>query len=254
MNDCQQHGSRNSLEESIDTASTTRSSGSSNHKSVRFILPLELSHWSTTAVATTTTTGSICDDLLSDPDRCKDLTIVVGDSEQTTPLEHHQKQQEQQTRNKSQKSSTGGIHNSAGLWIIVWVINNLAITLTNKVAYNEPVDFKYPYFLSAHHMAFIALGTQFIFGCLDRQKNKKQSTTATPAAVPNGGDDETDPNTSSDIESDTSGSNDEDSERSKGSKELKMERQQMRLKRRQQQSSQSSWITTLFGDLEKKEL
>eukprot|EP00522_Entomoneis_paludosa_P008971 CAMPEP_0172454208 /NCGR_PEP_ID=MMETSP1065-20121228/11270_1 /TAXON_ID=265537 /ORGANISM="Amphiprora paludosa, Strain CCMP125" /LENGTH=396 /DNA_ID=CAMNT_0013206501 /DNA_START=248 /DNA_END=1438 /DNA_ORIENTATION=+ len=55
------------------------------------------------------------------------------------------------------------------IWLVVWMINNIGVTLLNKAAF-ATVDFRYPYFLSAVHMALNALGSQFVFWSLERRR------------------------------------------------------------------------------------
>ena len=55
------------------------------------------------------------------------------------------------------------------LWLIIWTCNNIGITLLNKAAFAK-VDFRYPYFLSAVHMAVNAFGSQFVFWTLERRR------------------------------------------------------------------------------------
>jgi Triose-phosphate Transporter family len=57
----------------------------------------------------------------------------------------------------------------ATMWLIIWTLNNIGVTLLNKAAF-ATVDFRYPYFLSAIHMACNAAGAQFIFWSLDRER------------------------------------------------------------------------------------
>jgi len=59
-------------------------------------------------------------------------------------------------------SPNNGIKDSATIWLAVWMINNIGVTLLNKASF-QMVDFKYPYFLSFVHMAFNSLGSQLVF-------------------------------------------------------------------------------------------
>jgi len=54
-------------------------------------------------------------------------------------------------------------------WLILWTANNVGITLLNKAAF-QTVDFKYPYFLSFVHMVCNAMGSQFVFASLAKDK------------------------------------------------------------------------------------
>uniref|UniRef100_A0A7S2YCI9 Sugar phosphate transporter domain-containing protein n=1 Tax=Entomoneis paludosa TaxID=265537 RepID=A0A7S2YCI9_9STRA len=82
--------------------------------------------------------------------------------------------------NNGANSSNGGnravqdaavkTRNSASIWLIIWTCNNIGITLMNKAAFAK-VDFRYPYFLSAVHMAWNALGSYMIFWSMERPRN-----------------------------------------------------------------------------------
>jgi len=216
--------------------------------------------------------------------RRKVVTVRVGNAMDPSDIEPAEKQ-----RAAASSESAIGFHNSAGLWILIWVVNNLSITLVDKIAFNEPVDFKYPYFLSAHHMAFIALGTNFIFWCLARHEKRYCRLQESSW--------ESEQESQLDLESATTVSSECNSSRlsssqqettateahpgSKGSKELKIEKQtsqglltplvyaaspaltrvSIMVPSRQEATAQErrksvppNWISTIFGDLQKKDL
>lgn len=72
-------------------------------------------------------------------------------------------------RDRSIKASAS-ICQSPSMWLFIWTLNNIGITLLNKAAF-ATVDFQYPYFLSALHMAINALGVQLIFWTAQRPPN-----------------------------------------------------------------------------------
>lgn len=60
------------------------------------------------------------------------------------------------------------------MWLVIWTLNNVGVTLLNKAAFSK-VDFHYPYFLSAVHMACNALGSQYVFWSMNRAHQKAES-------------------------------------------------------------------------------
>lgn len=58
------------------------------------------------------------------------------------------------------------------LWLLIWTANNVGVTLLNKAAFST-VDFHYPFFLSAIHMAICMLGARFTFYLLDHAKLRR---------------------------------------------------------------------------------
>lgn len=72
------------------------------------------------------------------------------------------------------------VKDSATLWLVVWMVNNIGVTLLNKASF-KMVDFKYPYFLSFVHMACNALGSQVVFRSISADNRRlAKDVTASP--------------------------------------------------------------------------
>eukprot|EP01038_Epipyxis_sp_PR26KG_P011702 gene11702-15666_t len=67
-------------------------------------------------------------------------------------------------------------------WIMVWMANNVLVTVLNKAVFAK-VDFKYPYALSAIHMACNILGTQIYFFFWSSVKPKTISDTNSKKSI-----------------------------------------------------------------------
>eukprot|EP00543_Licmophora_paradoxa_P008738 CAMPEP_0202454482 /NCGR_PEP_ID=MMETSP1360-20130828/12199_1 /ASSEMBLY_ACC=CAM_ASM_000848 /TAXON_ID=515479 /ORGANISM="Licmophora paradoxa, Strain CCMP2313" /LENGTH=360 /DNA_ID=CAMNT_0049073805 /DNA_START=84 /DNA_END=1166 /DNA_ORIENTATION=+ len=69
---------------------------------------------------------------------------------------------------------------SAGIWLLVWTINNVGVTLLNKSAF-QLVDFHYPYALSCLHMIINSLGSQAVFWSISKDNRRlAKDVTASP--------------------------------------------------------------------------
>ena len=70
---------------------------------------------------------------------------------------------ESQTPTNAVASITPSIVNSASASastiLIVWMLNNIGVTLLNKAAFSN-VDFKYPYMLTVVHMVINTVGAK----------------------------------------------------------------------------------------------
>eukprot|EP00934_Nitzschia_sp_Nitz4_P007952 Nitzschia sp. Nitz4//scaffold322_size40381//3677//4883//NITZ4_007552-RA/size40381-augustus-gene-0.51-mRNA-1//1//CDS//3329547803//7942//frame0 len=67
-----------------------------------------------------------------------------------------------------------GFRDAATTWLILWMANNVGITLLNKASY-EIISFPYPYFLSFVHMLCNSIGSQLVFRSYARAKETGRS-------------------------------------------------------------------------------
>jgi len=67
----------------------------------------------------------------------------------------------------SSAAGSNSASKTAFLWLVLWMINNIGVTLLNKAAFAK-VDFHYPYFLSAVHMCCNMLGSQWVFWSMSK--------------------------------------------------------------------------------------
>eukprot|EP00567_Pseudictyota_dubia_P004023 CAMPEP_0197453582 /NCGR_PEP_ID=MMETSP1175-20131217/35342_1 /TAXON_ID=1003142 /ORGANISM="Triceratium dubium, Strain CCMP147" /LENGTH=96 /DNA_ID=CAMNT_0042986919 /DNA_START=57 /DNA_END=343 /DNA_ORIENTATION=+ len=66
-----------------------------------------------------------------------------------------------------------GAKDSPTIWLIVWTLNNIGVTLLNKSAFAH-VDFKYPFFLSFVHMMCNSAGSWVTFRLIDAEDRRRK--------------------------------------------------------------------------------
>mmetsp|Transcript_9156 Transcript_9156/g.19203 ORF Transcript_9156/g.19203 Transcript_9156/m.19203 type:complete len:378 (+) Transcript_9156:182-1315(+) len=69
---------------------------------------------------------------------------------------------------------TNIFHQESFAWLMVWMLNNVGVTLLNKAAF-ATVDFHYPYFLSFVHMVCNSIGSQMVFRSLGHDEATGQT-------------------------------------------------------------------------------
>lgn len=79
-----------------------------------------------------------------------------------------------------QSNSNLNTNSISRIWLIIWTVNNVGVTLLNKSAF-KLVDFHYPYFLSFVHMACNSIGSQLVFRSIASDNRRlRTDVTASP--------------------------------------------------------------------------